>query len=148
MQKTAFLLDKSQKPMYLLFCVQRWLLLVLSLMAVALVVLLMGVAIPLRDTVSSGFVGLALVQVTTLTDMMNTLVVQWTEMESCLGAVTRISHFTKDTPREGLPAEAAHSVEEWPAEGAVVMENVSASYEYVYLTKMDMENSKKLTEGK
>lgn len=129
MQKTAVLLDKSQKPMYLLFCVQRWLLLVLSLMAMALVVLLMGVAIPLRDSVSSGFVGLALVQVTTLTDMMNTLIVQWTEVESCLGAVTRISHFTKDTPREGSPEETAPSLDEWPTEGTVVMENVSASYE-------------------
>lgn len=129
MQKTAVLLDKSQKPMYLLFCVQRWLLLVLSLMAMALVVLLMGVAIPLRESVSSGFVGLALVQVTTLTDMMNTLIVQWTEVESCLGAVTRISHFIKDTPREGSLEEITPSLDEWPTEGTVVMENVSASYE-------------------
>lgn len=90
----------------------------------------MGVAIPLRASVSAGFVGLALVQVTTLSELMNDLIQQWTEMESCLGAVTRISEFTKDTPREDRADGAEPPMpEEWPADSSVVMENFSASYE-------------------
>lgn len=99
-------------------------------MAVALEVLLMGVAIPLRTSVSAGFVGLAIVQVTTLSELLNDLIVQWTEMEACLGAVTRISRFTKDSPREGPPEEATSLPDEWPLNGTVTIENVSTSYEY------------------
>lgn len=91
----------------------------------------MGVAIPLRTSVSAGFVGLAIVQVTTLSELMNDLIVQWTEMEACLGAVTRISRFTKDTPREGSSDDAVSLLEEWPSNGAVTMNNVSTSYEYI-----------------
>lgn len=91
----------------------------------------MGVAIPLRTSVSAGFVGLAIVQVTTLSELLNDLVVQWTEMEACLGAVARISRFMKETPREGCLDEATSLPNEWPSNGSVTIENVSTSYEYI-----------------
>ncbi len=128
-QRGLSLLNESQKPLYLLFCVQRWLLLVLSLIVVALEVLVMGLAIALRTSVSPGLVGLAIVQVTTFTEVMSDLIVQWTEMETCLGAVTRISRFTKETPREGPSGETTALFDGWPLSGSVTLENVSASYE-------------------
>jgi ATP-binding cassette, subfamily C (CFTR/MRP), member 1 len=133
-QKSFALLDTSQKPLYLLFCAQRWLLLVLSLVVAGLEVLVMGLSIPLRNSVSAGFVGLAIVQVMTLSELLNDLVAQWTEMENCLGAVTRISRFIKETPRE----ETAHepSLEEplppgWPSRGSIVFEHVDAAHQWV-----------------
>ena len=123
------LLDVTQKPTYLLFCVQRWLLLVLSLVVVVLVVLVVGIAVPLRNNVSAGFVGLAIVQIMTLTELMNDLIAQWTEMEACLGAVTRISQFTKDTPREDAADDISPSSDGWPSSGAITFEDVSARYE-------------------
>uniref|UniRef100_A0A093UWR8 Multidrug resistance-associated protein 1 n=1 Tax=Talaromyces marneffei PM1 TaxID=1077442 RepID=A0A093UWR8_TALMA len=117
------------KPFYLLFSVQRWLLLVLSLVVAALEVLVMGIAIPLRTSVNAGLVGLAIVQVMTLSELMNDLIAQWTEMEACLGAVTRISRFIKETPREGRTDETSSLFDEWPSSGAVTLVNVSASYE-------------------
>ncbi|KAL3712035.1 hypothetical protein TMatcc_000730 [Talaromyces marneffei ATCC 18224] len=128
-QKSLSLLDVSQKPFYLLFSVQRWLLLVLSLVVAALEVLVMGIAIPLRTSVNAGLVGLAIVQVMTLSELMNDLIAQWTEMEACLGAVTRISRFIKETPREGRTDETSSLFDEWPSSGAVTLVNVSASYE-------------------
>jgi len=128
-QRGLSLLNESQKPLYLLFCVQRWLLLVLSLIVVALEVLVMGLAIALRTSVSPGLVGLAIVQVTTFTEVMSDLIVQWTEMETCLGAVTRISRFTKETPREGRSGETTALFDGWPLSGSVTLENASASYE-------------------
>jgi len=130
-QRSLSLLDVSQKPLYLLFCIQRWLLLVLSLIVVALEALVMGLAIRLRTSVSAGLVGLAIVQVMTLSELMNDLIAQWTEMEACLGAVTRISRFTKETPREGRSDETKSLFDEWPSSGYVTLENVSASYEYI-----------------
>ena len=91
----------------------------------------MGLAIRLRTSVSAGLVGLAIVQVMTLSELMNDLIAQWTEMEACLGAVTRISRFTKETPREGRSDETKSLFDEWPSSGYVTLENVSASYEYI-----------------
>lgn len=132
-QKSLSLLDVSQKPFYLLFSVQRWLLLVLSLVVAALEVLVMGIAIPLRTSVNAGLVGLAIVQVMTLSELMNDLIAQWTEMEACLGAVTRISRFIKEILREGHLDETSLLFDEWPSSGAITLVNVSASYEYIYL---------------
>lgn len=60
------LLDVSQKPYYLLFCVQRWLALVLDLMVAGLAVILMILVVKLRTDISGGFVGLALLNVVCL----------------------------------------------------------------------------------
>jgi ATP-binding cassette subfamily C (CFTR/MRP) protein 1 len=123
------LLNDSQKPLYLLFCVQRWLLLVLSLVAMALQVLVMGLAVALRKSVSPGLVGLAIVQVTTFSDVMSNLILQWTEMETSLGAVTRISRFTKETPQEAQAKDSTNLLDELRSSCSVTLEHVSASYE-------------------
>jgi ATP-binding cassette subfamily C (CFTR/MRP) protein 1 len=57
------LLDISQKPYYLLFCIQRWLGLLLDLIVATLAVILMILVVKLRTEVSGGFVGLALLNV-------------------------------------------------------------------------------------
>lgn len=128
-QQSFARLDPSQKPYYLLFCVQRWLLLVLALIVTGLEVLLAGLAIALRTRVSAGLVGLALIQVTTLTQGMSELVMQWTEMETSLGAVSRISRFMQDTPKEDHLDEGETAPGEWPAEGSITFEDVDATYE-------------------
>ncbi|KAK7978166.1 hypothetical protein PG988_005656 [Apiospora saccharicola] len=128
-QRSFACLDPSQKPYYLLFCVQRWLLLVLALVVTGLEVLLAGLAIALRTKVSAGLVGLALIQVTTLTQGMSDLVMQWTEMETSLGAVSRISRFMQDTPQEDHLGEGETTPGEWPAQGAITFEDVDATYD-------------------
>jgi hypothetical protein len=57
------LLDTSQKPFYLLFMIQQWLTLVLDLVAGGLALIVTGLAVKLRDVVSPGFTGVALVQI-------------------------------------------------------------------------------------
>ncbi|KAK3680588.1 putative multidrug resistance-associated protein [Podospora appendiculata] len=127
--KSAALLDASQKPYYLLFCVQRWLLLVLALIVAGLQILVVGLSIGMRGTVTPSLVGLAIIQVAMLTETMSDLVMQWTEMETSLGAVTRIHGFTHETPREEHLGECGGAVAEaWPARGAIVFDDVSATY--------------------
>lgn len=57
------LLDVSQKPYYLLFCIQRWLGLLLDLIVAGLAIILMVLVVKLRTDISGGFVGLALLNV-------------------------------------------------------------------------------------
>ncbi|KAH6648013.1 putative multidrug resistance-associated protein [Truncatella angustata] len=130
MQKNLSLLDSSQKPYYLLFCVQRWLILVLALMVTGIEAVVIGLAIALRTKVSAGLVGLAVVQVTSLTKGLSDLVMQWTEMETSLGAVSRTYRFSHDTPREDHFGEGTTTLPvEWPSGGSITFEGVSATYD-------------------
>lgn len=53
-------LDYSQRPYYLLYCIQRWLNLVLDLIVGAEAVLVVGLAIWLRSSTSVGLLGVSL----------------------------------------------------------------------------------------
>jgi ABC-type bacteriocin/lantibiotic exporter with double-glycine peptidase domain len=53
-------LDHSQRPYYLLYCIQRWLNLVLDLIVGAEAVLIVGLAIWLRSSTSVGLLGVSL----------------------------------------------------------------------------------------
>lgn len=54
------LLDHSQRPYYLLYCIQRWLNLVLDLIVGAEAVLVVGLAVGLRRSTSPGLLGVSL----------------------------------------------------------------------------------------
>lgn len=53
-------LDHSQRPYYLLYCIQRWLELVLDLIVGAQAVLVVGLAVWLRSSTSVGLLGVSL----------------------------------------------------------------------------------------
>lgn len=128
-QKGYSLLDASQKPYYLMFCVQRWLILVLALIVTGLELVVIGLAIALKAKVSAGLVGLAAVQVTTLTKGLSDLVMQWTEMETSLGAVSRIYKYTHGTPREDHLGERMAALPgNWPLAGSIAFDGISATY--------------------
>lgn len=59
-RKNLKLLDASQRPYYLLYCIQRWLTLVLDLMVAAEAVILVGLVIKLKGSVSVGLIGVSL----------------------------------------------------------------------------------------
>ncbi|KAJ4009391.1 hypothetical protein NW766_008508 [Fusarium irregulare] len=129
-QKSYHLLDSCQKPLYTLYCVQRWLILVLSLIATGTELIVIGAAIALRTKVSAGLVGLAVVHVTTLAKSLCDLVMQWTDMETSLGAVSRIYTFSCQIPREVQSDQpSSNLMEGWPLRGSITFENVSATYE-------------------
>ncbi|KUI53472.1 Multidrug resistance-associated protein 1 [Cytospora mali] len=122
------LLDQSQKPYYLLLCIQRWLVLVLDLVVAGLALVLVGMAVALRSHMNPGFLGLALVNMMNLSHSLTNLVQYWTNLETTLGAIARIKDFAENTPVEGSPGEDAVPDADWPSQGALRFENVSASY--------------------
>lgn len=123
------LLDASQKPYYLLLCIQRWLVFVLDLVVAALALVLVGMAVALRTRMSPGFLGVALVNMMDLSHALTGLVQQWTMLETSLGAVARVRGFARDTPvEEGWELSGIGLGEKWPARGEVRFEAVCASY--------------------
>jgi ABC-type multidrug transport system fused ATPase/permease subunit len=58
--KNSVLLDTSQRPYYLLYCVQRWLTLVLDLIVAAEAVLVVGLAVGLKHSTTPGLLGISL----------------------------------------------------------------------------------------
>ncbi|KAK7997070.1 hypothetical protein PG989_005110 [Apiospora arundinis] len=122
------LVDRSQKPFYLLLMVQQWLVLVLDLIVAALALLVAGLAVRLRDTVSIGFIGVSLVQLITFAETVKMLIQWWTSLETSIGAVSRIKQFTEESQDENLPGENQPVPEYWPAYGSMEIRNISASY--------------------
>ena len=137
-KQNLVLLDASQKPFYLLFCIQRWLELALDLTVTGLSVILMVMIVKLRSEVGAGYVGLAILNVITFSQSLSDILRNWTNLETSIGAIARIRAFVATTANENRPEEnlqvlldsagSASPSTTWPPMGAIEFHNVSASY--------------------
>lgn len=133
-------LDRSQQPSYILFCLQRWLNIVLDLMVAAIATGLVTLAVLLRGTTTAGQIGMALNIVLVANTTLLSLVESWTNLEISLGAISRLKHLEAETPKEEKPGEDYVPAETWPSSGAVEIDNVTVAYnpETVALHNMTM----------
>lgn len=122
-------INDSQRPFYLLFCIQRWLELVVGLSVAGLAVLLVGVAVATKGQISAGFIGVALVNIVTFSENLHALLTHWTVLETSIGAVSRVRTFAM-TPSENLPGETDYPPNNWPDKGGIEFKDVVASYKY------------------
>ncbi|KAE9574644.1 ABC transporter [Colletotrichum fructicola] len=124
------LLDQSQRPYYLLFCIQRWLTLVLDILVGAIAVLLVSLAMTIPESTSTGAIAIALYNVLNFNSSLATLITSWTELETSLGAISRLRTFESKTPVEPSPSpeEQAPLPPNWPSEGRLEINNITASY--------------------
>jgi ATP-binding cassette, subfamily C (CFTR/MRP), member 1 len=121
-------LDTSQKPYYLLYCIQRWLGLVLQLLIAVMAVTVMALATSLTSTTSGGRLGISLSQIVTFNSSLGSLLTAWTMVETSLGAIARLKGFEEGTKSEDKTEESFNPSEDWPNNGAIEFKNVSASY--------------------
>ncbi|TVY88460.1 ABC transporter [Lachnellula willkommii] len=121
-------LDNSQRPCYMLYCIQRWLNLVLQLLITVMVVIVMALATSLTNTTSGGQLGISLSSVITFNSNLALLLWFWTQLETSLGAIARLKGFEEGTLSENKPQETSVPDEEWPGSGTIDFKNVSASY--------------------
>lgn len=128
MEKNHQALNTSQKPYYLLWCIQRWLTLVLDLLNAGVAVLLVSIATNI-PTGSAGFLGVALFNIVTFSSTLQTLVTQWTQVETALGAINRVRSYVLNVRSENLAREVSMVPEGWPQLGEVTFKDISASYE-------------------
>ncbi|RYP65399.1 hypothetical protein DL771_008344 [Monosporascus sp. 5C6A] len=130
-QKLHTLLDRSQKPMYLLYCIQQWLALALDLIVAVLVAVLVTILVVWRDSFDPGAVGVSLVTVMTFNQVLTLLVKSWTALETSIGAVGRVKSFVEKTTSEETELgirQPQVGPDNWPTRGAICFQNVTATY--------------------
>ena len=120
------LLDRSQRPAYLLTMIQQWLTLVLNLVIAVLAIILVTLVTRLRA--SSSFTGVGLVSLMSFGEMLSSVVRSWTQLETSIGAVSRLKSFSENVESENLPGEVEVPTEEWPQYGRIEIDRVSARY--------------------
>jgi ATP-binding cassette subfamily C (CFTR/MRP) protein 1 len=126
--RNRFLLDESQKPIYLLYSLQRWLNLVLDLLVAGLAVILITLAVTLKGSITASGVGVALVNISTFNQNLMNLVKSWVFLETSLGAIARVRSFAMTTESEERPQALPMPEKTWPQKGEIRFENVVASY--------------------
>lgn len=127
-EKGRALLDRSQRPFYLLFAVQRWLTLVLDLIVAAVATILIILVVALRGKLSAGYVGVALLNVILFSQSIKLLISFWTQLETHIGSVARIKTFTTDAISEDQENEDQVPPPNWPGEGQIEFKDITACY--------------------
>lgn len=120
------LVDASQRPVYLLYMVQRWLQLVLELIIAVTAILLVAVALALQSS-SGGYLGVALTQLMSLSQELKMIVINYTNLETSLTAISRIRSFDRETPTENLERHT-DPPSHWPQTGHIQLDAVTATY--------------------
>ncbi|KAF2181846.1 hypothetical protein K469DRAFT_740732 [Zopfia rhizophila CBS 207.26] len=121
-------LKTAQKPFYLLYCIQRWLNMVLDLIVGTIAIMLVTIAIKTKGSVDPGLTGLALVNLVGFSQMLKQLMTNWTLLETSMGALSRIRSFTGEVESENRPGEDGVAPDHWPKFGGIEFRNVTASH--------------------
>ncbi|KNG85917.1 ABC multidrug transporter [Aspergillus nomiae NRRL 13137] len=127
-EKNYELLDYSQRPFYLLYAIQRWLTLTLDLVVAGIAILLIVLVVVLRGSMSAGYVGVALLNVILFGQSIKLLVTFWTNLETHIGSILRVKMFSENVPSENLPTEQDSLPPDWPSQGNIVFDSLSAEY--------------------
>lgn len=121
-------LDESQKPYYLMFCIQRWLTLTLQLTTAGVGVVLVSLALLVPASSDGSSLGLALTSILAFGASLQHVIEGWTGAETTLAGVTRTRDFVRDTPREDISPEHIEPPSGWP-QGVVQIRNLQLTYE-------------------
>ena len=122
------LLDTTQRPFYLMYCIQCWLNLVLDLLVAAVGVVVIALAVLLPHMTSAGTIGLALNNVLGFNQALAVLIDSWTQLETSLGAIARLKNLEQTVKPEYQEGEDTTPPDTWPEHGAIELKDISASY--------------------
>lgn len=127
-EKLRELLDNSQRAYYLMLCIQRWLGLILGLVTAAIAIMVVAMALTLRNASSAGAVGVSLLGILSFSGILAYIINAWTSLETSLGAVARCKNFETSTVSENRAEECHDPPAKWPETGKLVIKDLSASY--------------------
>ncbi|KAK3941519.1 P-loop containing nucleoside triphosphate hydrolase protein [Diplogelasinospora grovesii] len=117
-------LGMSQRPLYLLLCLQRWLNVVLDLTVAGIAAGTIALSIYTRTATGGGNIGVALTVILVANTTLLRLVESWTNLEISLGAASRLRTVEEDTPFE----EDNVSIIDWPTRGGLEIKDLCAAY--------------------
>ncbi|KAK4076388.1 hypothetical protein Trihar35433_2948 [Trichoderma harzianum] len=123
------LLDRSQRPHYLLLSIQRWLNLVLDLLVTVAAVLLVLFGIT-TNTSTPGNMAIAMYSALGFSGSLANFISSWTSLETSLGAIARLKEFMQITPQEIEPPQDTFlkPPTSWPSRGQIGWHNIEAFY--------------------
>lgn len=130
-EKLHALLNRSQKPVYILYCIQQWLALTLDLIVAVLATILVTIMVVWRESFDPGAVGVSLLSVMTFNLNLALLVKSWTALETSVGAIGRVKSFVENTPSEEAELgiqQPMSGPDNWPTKGEICFQNVTATY--------------------
>lgn len=105
--------------------IQQWLSLVLNLVVLLVATFFVTFSLKLRSSV--GLTAVALVNLISLSQMLRSVIIGWTLMETSITAVKRIKDFEEDVPRER--EQGTESLpKDWPCLGKIEYQQLSVSY--------------------
>jgi ABC-type multidrug transport system fused ATPase/permease subunit len=110
-----------------MYSIQQWLQVVLDLLMAGLATVLVTLAVFVSKKTSSGALGVALVNLLSFNATLTLLITNWTQLETSLGAISRVKQFLLDVQLQPARNEIL-CPEGWPREGRVEFRRVSASY--------------------
>lgn len=126
-EKLLHILHESQKPFYMLYCIQQWLTLVLDLIVGFMAVVLAALAMFLTGRISAGTLGIGLVLTLQFNGLLTQTIQAWTKLDTSIGAVARVKQFVEETPAESSGTEEMPS-RRWPESGALEFHGITAAY--------------------
>ncbi|KAI2968248.1 hypothetical protein CBS147323_4440 [Aspergillus niger] len=119
------LLQTSQAANYMLLSIQVWLKMILDFIVMILAVAVTGLAVGLRSQRSVGFLGLALVNLISLSSTIRYVMTFWVDLETSIGAAARIRQFNISMTPEDDPSNRPEHKAGF-ANGNVAFQDVSA----------------------
>ncbi|KAJ5807710.1 hypothetical protein N7447_011166 [Penicillium robsamsonii] len=121
-------LDLSQKPFYLLLCLQCWLKMILDCTITGFAVVLIAFTISYRNTTAGADLGLALNLIIVANTTLLKLVQAWTSLETSLGAIARLKSIQDCLPTEDNTEHTLDPGLRWPSIGNLHVNDVSVGY--------------------
>lgn len=121
-------LDLSQKPFYLLLCLQCWLKMILDCIITGFAVVLIAFTISYRNTTAGADLGLALNLIIVANTTLLKLVQAWTSFETSLGAIARLKSIQDSLPTEDNTEHTLDPGLRWPSIGNLHVNDVSVGY--------------------
>ncbi|KAK9424055.1 putative ABC transporter [Seiridium unicorne] len=129
-QSNILSVENSQRPEFLLLCLQRWLNIILDLLTAGIATTAIAIAVVFREHVSGAQVGIALNIMLVANTTLLKLVENWTILEISLGAIARLKTLEKTTPVEGAANWSIEPPANWPSKGQIEFKNISAAYQH------------------
>ncbi len=127
--QNAARLEDSQRPEFLLMCLQRWLNLFLDMIAATVATGIIAAAVALRGQLNGGQVGVALNIMLVANTTLLRLIESWTNLEVSLGAIARLQALDTTTPSELDKNAIFNPPWGWPVHGRVEFRKVTAMYQ-------------------
>lgn len=127
--KSDFLINKMNEAGFLSVCVQRWVAILLDMIAVVFALIITLLCVTRQFQISAVSVGVLLTYVLQLPGLLNTVLRALTQTENDMNSAERLVSYATELPTEAAYRRPEVSPDEqWPSEGEIVFDAVDFAY--------------------